>query len=154
MLGIFGTALLLADGMITPSISVLSAAEGLAVAEPGTEKLVVPLTVLILIGLFMVQCWGTARIANFFGPAMLVWFAMIALMGLHWIVQEPGVLAAFDPRHAVTLYLHQPRQAFFLLGAIVLCITGPEALYADMATWGTSAGDRFGWPGTRWRSPP
>jgi len=136
MLGIFGSALLLADGMITPSISVLSAVEGLAVAAPGTEKLVVPLTVLILIGLFMVQRWGTARIANFFGPVMLVWFAMIALMGLRWIVQEPRVLAAFDPLHAVTLYLHQPRQAFFLLGAIVLCITGAEALYADLGHFG------------------
>ena len=128
MLGMFGTALLLADGMITPSISVLSAVEGLAVAAPGTERLVVPLTVLILIGLFVVQRWGTARIANFFGPVMLVWFAMIALMGLRWIFQEPSVLEAFDPRHAVTLYLHQPGQAFFLLGAIVLCITGRSTL--------------------------
>jgi KUP system potassium uptake protein len=136
LLGLFGTSLLLADGMITPSISVLSAIEGLGVAAPGLRSIVVPLTVFILIGLFMVQRFGTAHLARYFGPAMLLWFATIALMGLPYIVRYPEVLAAIDPRHSVHVFVRQPKAAFLLLGAIVLAITGAEALYADMGHFG------------------
>lgn len=136
LLGLFGTSLLLADGMITPSISVLSAIEGLGVAAPALRGSVVPLTVFILIGLFVVQRYGTARLARYFGPAMVVWFATIALMGLPYVVSHPEVLAALDPRHCVHVFVRQPKAAFLLLGAIVLAITGAEALYADMGHFG------------------
>lgn len=136
LLGIFGTSLLLADGMITPSISVLSAVEGLEVAAPHLADLVVPLTVCILIGLFVVQRFGTARIARFFGPIMFVWFATIGCLGLIWIRVHPEILAAVDPRHILRLFLAEPAKGFLLLGAIVLCITGAEALYADMGHFG------------------
>jgi KUP system potassium uptake protein len=136
LLGVFGTALLLADGMITPAISVLSAVEGLELAEPALGHLVMPLTVVILVALFRVQRHGTARIASIFGPTMLVWFLMIAAMGLPWIVQYPQVLSALNPHHAVALFVLSPGKAFFLLGAVVLCVTGAEALYADMGHFG------------------
>src|SRR5262249_6385267 len=97
---VFGTALLLADGMITPAISVLSAVEGLELAAPALDHLVIPTTVVILVALFWVQRHGTARIARVFGPTMLVWFLMIAAMGLPWIVRYPQVLAAVSPHHA------------------------------------------------------
>jgi len=136
LLGIVGTALLLADGMITPAISVLSALEGLELAAPQLDAFVVPLTVAILIALFATQHLGTAWIARFFGPVMLVWFVMIALMGLPWIVRCPEVLAAVNPRHGLSLFLAHPGTAFFLLGAVVLCVTGAEALYADLGHFG------------------
>src|SRR4029077_9836852 len=136
LLAVFGTALLLADGMITPAISVLSAVEGLELAEPALEHLVVPITVVILFALFRVQRHGTTRIASVFGPAMLVWFLMIAAMGLPWIVRYPQVLSAVSPHHAVGLFVLFPSKAFFLLGAVVLCVTGTEALYADMGHFG------------------
>jgi KUP system potassium uptake protein len=135
-LAVFGTALLLADGMITPAISVLSAVEGLELAAPALDHLVIPTTVVILVALFRVQRHGTARIARVFGPTMLVWFLMIAAMGLPWIVRYPQVLAAVSPHHAVELFLVDPGKAFFLLGAVVLCVTGTEALYADMGHFG------------------
>jgi KUP system potassium uptake protein len=135
-LGIFGTALLLADGVITPSISVLSAVEGLGVAAPGLRGLIIPATVFILIGLFLVQRFGTARLGRYFGPTMLVWFAAIALAGLPWVVRQPEVLAAFNPWHIVHLFARQPAAGFFLLGAIILCVAGAEALYADMGHFG------------------
>src|SRR5262245_51610242 len=103
-LAVFGTALLLADGMITPAISVLSAAEGLALVDPALGRLAVPITVVILVALFSVQRHGTARIAGIFGPAMLVWFLMIAAMGLPWVVRYPQVLSALSPHHAVALF--------------------------------------------------
>jgi KUP system potassium uptake protein len=136
ILGLFATALLLADGMITPAISVISAIEGLEVAAPSFADLVVPLSVFILFGLFAVQRFGTARIANYFGPIMLGWFAMIALMGIPWIVRYPEVLGALDPRQGLDLFIRAPLKGFFLLGAVVLCITGAEALYADMGHFG------------------
>jgi KUP system potassium uptake protein len=136
LLGVFGTALLLADGMITPAISVLSAVEGLELAEPALGHLVMPITVVILFALFRVQRHGTARIASVFGPAMLVWFLMIAAMGLPWIVRYPQVLSAISPHHAVALFALAPGKAFLLLGAVVLCVTGAEALYADMGHFG------------------
>jgi len=135
-LAVFGTALLLADGMITPAISVLSAVEGLELADPALDHLVVPISVVILIALFWVQRHGTARIASVFGPTMLVWFLMIAAMGLPWIVRYPQVLSALSPHHAVTMFVLSPGKAFFLLGAVVLCVTGTEALYADMGHFG------------------
>jgi KUP system potassium uptake protein len=135
-LAVFGTALLLADGMITPAISVLSALEGLQVAAPRTGKFVMPLTVFILIGLFVVQSLGTARIARLFGPTMLLWFVMIALLGLQWVVRQPEILAALDPRRGLHMFPAHPGRAFFLLGAIVLCVTGAEALYADLGHFG------------------
>ena len=136
LLGIIGTALLLADGMITPAISVLSALEGLELAAPQLDAFVVPLTVAILIALFATQRLGTAWIARFFGPVMLVWFLMIALMGLPWIARCPEVLAAVDPRHGLNLFLEAPVKAFLLLGSVVLCVTGAEALYADLGHFG------------------
>ena len=135
-LAVFGTALLLADGTITPAISVLSAVEGLELAAPALEHLVIPITVAILVALFRVQHHGTARIASVFGPTMLVWFLMIAAMGLPWIVRYPQVLSALSPHHAVALFVLYPAKAFFLLGAVVLCVTGTEALYADMGHFG------------------
>lgn len=135
-LAVFGTSLLLADGMITPAISVLSAIEGLELAAPSLDHLVIPIAVGILIALFQVQRFGTARIASVFGPTMLIWFLMIAAMGLPWIFQYPQVLSALSPHHALELFLLYPKQAFFLLGAVVLCVTGTEALYADMGHFG------------------
>ncbi|MBL8795866.1 MAG: KUP/HAK/KT family potassium transporter [Planctomycetia bacterium] len=136
ILGLFATALLLSDGMITPAISVISAIEGLEVATPSLADLVVPLSVFILIGLFAVQRFGTAKIAKYFGPIMLGWFTMIALLGIPWIVEHPEILAAVDPRQGFGLFVRSPLQGFFLLGALVLCITGAEALYADMGHFG------------------
>jgi KUP system potassium uptake protein len=136
LLGIFGTALLLADGMITPAVSVLSAVEGLGVAAPQLRVLVVPVTVAILIGLFVVQRLGTASLGRLFGPVMLVWFIAIALMAIPWIMQFPEVLMAVDPRHGLRLFGHKPGVAFLLLGAIILTVAGAEALYADMGHFG------------------
>ncbi len=150
-LGLFGAALLYGDGIITPAISVLSAVEGLAVkpleaaakaavTEPTSggalERLVVPLTVVILVGLFLVQKRGTARVGSIFGPAMLVWFASIAAIGLPSIIAHPSVLFAVSPVHAVKFLLHHGVLGFFILGSVVLCITGGEALYADMGHFG------------------
>ncbi|MBY0523227.1 MAG: KUP/HAK/KT family potassium transporter [Gemmataceae bacterium] len=135
-LAVFGTSLLLADGMITPAISVLSAVEGLELAAPTLEHLVIPITVVILVVLFRVQRYGTDRIASIFGPTMLVWFLMIAAMGLPWVVRYPQVLSALSPHHGVELFVVYPSKGFFLLGAVVLCVTGTEALYADMGHFG------------------
>ncbi len=144
LLGLFGAALLYGDGMITPAISVLSAIEGLEVATPVFDHFVMPITVVILIALFAVQKHGTARVGSIFGPATLVWFASIALSGAVWIAREPSVLGAVDPRHAVRFFLANGRQGFLVLGAVVLCITGGEALYADMGHFGKRA-IRIGW---------
>ena len=135
-LGLTGTALLVADGMITPSISVLSAIEGVEVATPGLTPAVVPITIAVLVGLFVVQRHGTGPIGIVFGPIMLLWFAMIAIMGLRWIIQEPGVLLALDPRYAVRFFLVNRLHGLIVLGAVVLCVTGCEALYADMGHFG------------------
>jgi KUP system potassium uptake protein len=135
-LGIFGTALLYGDGMITPAISVLSAVEGLEVATPLFQPYVVPLTVAILIGLFLIQRYGTHRVGGLFGPIVIVWFTTIAALGIGWIVQEPVVLTAFDPRHAVTFFEGNGLTGFAVLGAVFLVVTGGEALYADMGHFG------------------
>ncbi len=135
-LGIFGTALLYGDGMITPAISVLGAVEGLEVVTPLFRPYVVPLTVVILVALFVIQKYGTHRVGGLFGPIVIVWFATIAALGIMWIVRAPVVLSAFDPRHAVTFFATNGLTGFAVLGAVFLVVTGGEALYADMGHFG------------------
>ncbi|MFO0603588.1 MAG: potassium transporter Kup [Polyangiales bacterium] len=135
-LGLFGAALLYGDGVITPAISVLSAVEGLEVATTRVHPYVVPITVAILVGLFLVQKRGTAGVGAVFGPAMLAWFAAIAAAGLPWIARHPEVLGAVNPAHAVSFFSQHGKHGFLLLGSVVLCITGGEALYADMGHFG------------------
>jgi KUP system potassium uptake protein len=135
-LGIFGTALLYGDGMITPAISVLSAVEGLEVVTPLFRPYVVPLTVGILVALFVIQRHGTHRVGGLFGPIVIVWFATIAVLGISWIVREPVVLTAFDPRHAIIFFESNGLTGFAVLGAVFLVVTGGEALYADMGHFG------------------
>jgi len=122
--------------MITPAISVLSAIEGLEVATPMFRPFVVPVTVIVLILLFFLQRFGTARVGAMFGPVMLVWFVVIAALGLFHLVQEPHVLMAFDPTHAVRFFTANHRHGFLVLGAVFLAVTGGEALYADMGHFG------------------
>ncbi|MBL0718697.1 potassium transporter Kup [Piscinibacter sp. Jin2] len=136
ILGIFGTAVFYGDGVITPAISVLSAIEGLEVAAPGLRRWVLPLTLLVLTLLFAAQRFGTAAVGRYFGPFTALWFAVLALLGLVHIVQNPAVLAALSPHHALGFVWNHPGTAFFALGAIVLCVTGAEALYADMGHFG------------------
>jgi KUP system potassium uptake protein len=136
MVGIFGTCLFYGDGVITPAISVLSAVEGLEIVSPAFKTAVIPITLLILFGLFAVQKRGTAGIGKFFGPITVVWFAAIAVLGLSHIVGNPGVLWALSPHYALGFIFHQPGTTFIILGAVVLCVTGGEALYADMGHFG------------------
>lgn len=136
MLGLFGAALLYGDGVITPAISVLGAVEGLQVSTPALAHVIVPITMAILFGLFMVQRYGTARVGTAFGPTMLVWFVTIAVLGVHSISQNPHVLQAMNPWHAVTFFGEHGMAGFLTLGAVVLCVTGGEALYADMGHFG------------------
>ena len=135
-LGIFGTALLYGDGMITPAISVLGAIEGLEVATPLFQPYVVPITVVILIALFVIQKYGTHRVGGLFGPIMVVWFATLAALGVVWTIRFPAVLGAFDPRHAVEFFCDNGFTGFAVLGAVFLVVTGGEALYADMGHFG------------------
>jgi len=136
VVGIFGTCLFYGDGVITPAISVLSAVEGLEVVSPTFKKAVIPLTLLILLCLFAVQKRGTGGIGKFFGPITMVWFAAIAVLGLYHIVGHPEILWAVSPHYAVLFIWNQPFTAFIILGAVVLCVTGGEALYADMGHFG------------------
>jgi KUP system potassium uptake protein len=136
LLGVFATALFYGDSMITPAVSVLSAVEGLAVAAPGFAGLVVPISIVIMIFLFMIQRSGTARVGLFFGPIMLVYFLTIATLGTISFVQTPAVLWALSPTHAVEFFLIDPLAAFLALGSVVLAVTGAEALYADMGHFG------------------
>jgi KUP system potassium uptake protein len=136
VVGIFGTCLFYGDGVITPAISVLSAMEGLEVVSPQLMHYVVPLTLVVLLLLFGVQKRGTGGIGRFFGPITLVWFATIAVMGLSYIVTNPAVLKALSPHHAVLFMYHNPGTTFIILGAVVLCVTGAEALYADLGHFG------------------
>jgi KUP system potassium uptake protein len=135
-LGLFGAALLYGDGVITPAISVLGAVEGLEVGTPAMSHVVVPITVVILFVLFMVQRFGTARVGSAFGPTMLVWFFTIAVLGVRSIVARPGVLVAADPRHGFWFFQDHGLAGFLTLGAVVLVVTGGEALYADMGHFG------------------
>ena len=136
MVGIFGTCLFYGDGVITPAISVLSAVEGLEVISPAFKKAVIPLTLIILFCLFAVQKRGTAGIGKFFGPITLVWFAAIAVLGVYHIASHPEILWAVSPHYAVMFMWENPGTTFIILGAVVLCVTGGEALYADMGHFG------------------
>ncbi|MFZ5470945.1 MAG: potassium transporter Kup [Myxococcota bacterium] len=144
MLGLFGTALLYGDGVITPAISVLSAVEGLAVATTALERVVVPLTCLILFGLFVVQRRGTGGIGKIFGPMMVVWFVTLAGLGARYVLKNPTVLHALNPYWAMAFFQVHKAHAFVLLGSVLLVVTGSEALYADMGHFGKSA-IRFSW---------
>jgi KUP system potassium uptake protein len=134
--GLFGAALIYGDGAITPAISVLSALEGLNIAAPAFAPYVLPASVLILIALFAIQPQGTARIGRAFGPIMALWFTTIAVLGIWGIYQHPSVLVAVDPRHAVAYLLSGGVVGFLVLGGVFLCVTGAEALYADMGHFG------------------
>jgi len=134
--GIFGTSLFYGDGVITPAISVLSAVEGLEVVSPQFKKAVIPLTLVILFGLFVVQKRGTGGIGRFFGPITLVWFAVLAVLGVVNILEHPTILQAISPHHAIAFTLANPGTTFIILGAVVLCVTGAEALYADLGHFG------------------
>ena len=133
---VLGLALFFGDGLLTPAISVLSAVEGLRVEEQALSPLVLPITLAILIGLFLVQSHGTARVGRMFGPVMVIWFLTLGMLGLHSIANTPDILMAVSPHHAVNLFLAEPWTAFVSLGAVVLAVTGVEALYADMGHFG------------------
>ena len=136
VVGIFGTALFYGDGVITPAISVLSAVEGLEVVSPAFARFVIPLTLVILFCLFVVQKRGTGGIGRFFGPLTLVWFLVIALLGVVHIASNPQILKAISPHYALAFMFANPGITFIILGAVVLCVTGAEALYADLGHFG------------------
>jgi KUP system potassium uptake protein len=139
MLGLFGAALLYGDGVITPAISVLSAVEGLEVATTAFSSFVVPITCVILVALFLVQKRGTTGIGAVFGPITLCWFGAISAAGLPWVLRHPQILLAVNPLYAVRFFAAHGRHGFLVLGSVVLCVTGGEALYADMGHFGTRA---------------
>ena len=136
MLGVAGAALFYGDGIITPAISVLSAIEGLKIATPLFEPYIVPITAVIVVVLFSVQRRGTASVGALFGPIVCVWFVVLAILGLVQIVREPSVLRALSPHYAIGLFIEKPAATFVILGAVVLAVTGAEALYADMGHFG------------------
>ncbi|MCW5625241.1 MAG: potassium transporter Kup [Burkholderiales bacterium] len=135
-LGIFGAALFYGDSMITPAISVLSAVEGLSVATPVFDPFIVPITVVVIIGLFIVQFKGTAAVGTLFGPITVLWFVVIAVLGVRQIVANPHVLLGLNPAYAVGFFVENRLHGFLALGAVVLAVTGAEALYADMGHFG------------------
>jgi KUP system potassium uptake protein len=136
LLGILGASMLYGGAMITPAISVLSAIEGLQVAEPGLHRFVIPITVTILVALFAVQRYGTQRVGTIFGPVTLVWFAVIAVLGVRGIMQAPEVLQALDPRHAYRFFVDNGLPGYAAMYAVFLVATGGEALYADLGHFG------------------
>ncbi|MGE8201564.1 MAG: KUP/HAK/KT family potassium transporter, partial [Variovorax sp.] len=138
VVGIFGTSLFYGDGVITPAISVLSAVEGLEVVSPHFTHYVIPLTLVVLFCLFVVQKRGTAGIGKFFGPITLAWFLAIAVLGVSQILHHPEILKALNPFYALKFMWDNPGTSFILLGATVLCVTGAEALYADLGHFGKS----------------
>jgi KUP system potassium uptake protein len=133
---VLGAGMLFGDGIITPAVSVLSSVEGVRIATSEAERFIVPIAVAILAGIFLVQRQGTQRIGSFFGPAMLLWFVMIAALGLWGIVRDPAALWAFDPSYVVRFLIHHGVASVWVFGAIVLCVSGVEALYADMSHFG------------------
>lgn len=143
-IGLFGSALLYGDGVITPAISVLSAVEGLEVATPAFERFVVPITIAILVPLFLVQSRGTGKVGAVFGPITVLWFVSIAATGMSGIVRQPHVLSALNPAYAVEFFTENGLSSLLVLGAVVLVITGTEALYADMGHFGVKP-IRLGW---------
>jgi KUP system potassium uptake protein len=136
LLGIFGTAVFFGDAVITPAMTVLSAVEGLQVAAPGLSHYVVPITLAVVTGLFLVQRHGTARVGKLFGPVTAVWFVALAVMGVAHVARNPNVLWALSPHHALIFLGAHTGIAFIALGSVVLCVTGAEALYADMGHFG------------------
>ncbi len=136
VIGLFGAALFFGDGVVTPAISVLSAVEGIEVVAPAAHHYVVPLTVGILLGLFAIQKHGTGRVGPMFAPITLLWFLTLGALGLRGILHAPEVLAALSPHHAVMFFVHNGKFAIFAMGAVVLAITGAEALYTDMGHFG------------------
>ncbi|WP_322469698.1 potassium transporter Kup [Hydrogenophaga sp. SNF1] len=136
VIGIFGTSLFYGDGVITPAISVLSAVEGLTVISPALQHYVIPLTLLVLLVLFWVQKRGTGGIGRYFGPITLLWFLAVATLGVSHIVHHPEILGALSPHHALRFLWQQPGISFIILGAVVLAVTGAEALYADLGHFG------------------
>ena len=136
LMAVAATALFFGDAIITPAISVLSAVEGLTIVEQWFEPLVVPIAVAILIGLFLIQSRGTAALSRFFGPIVLIYFAVLAGLGIYHLIDRPDVLMALSPHHALNFVLRDPWLAFLALGSVVLAVTGAEALYADMGHFG------------------
>jgi KUP system potassium uptake protein len=136
LLGMFGVALFYGDSVITPAISVMSAVEGIVVFDPALHELVLPVSVVILAALFTIQRFGTHRVGQAFGPVMAVWFLLLAILGVPQIVQNPEILAALSPTYAIAFLVQHPFVAFVALGAVVLTVTGAEALYADMGHFG------------------
>lgn len=146
ILGIFGAALFYGDCIITPAISVLSAVEGASIISHELDRFVLPVCIGIMVALFAMQSRGTAVVGKLFGPIMLLWFAVLAVMGINSILNAPEVLTALNPIFATQFFLHHPGVSFVLLGAVVLCLTGGEALYADMGHFGRPA-IRYAWYG-------
>jgi KUP system potassium uptake protein len=138
-LGIFGAALFYGDGMITPAISVLSAVEGLKVAAPGLESLVIPITLAVLTALFAIQRFGTEAVGRLFGPVMALWFTILAVSGFAKVIASPPILKALSPTYGIAFFLDNGGVAFLALGSVVLAVTGAEALYADMGHFGRPA---------------
>ncbi|RZV47850.1 MAG: potassium transporter Kup, partial [Sphingomonadaceae bacterium] len=136
MLGVMASALFIGDSMITPAISVLGAIEGLTIVAPGFDHWIIPIAVFILALLFVIQRSGTARIGAFFGPIMLLYFLVISVLGLVSIMASPDILWALSPHYALQFFFAEPLKAFLALGAVVLAVTGAEALYADMGHFG------------------
>ena len=143
-LGVLATCLFYGDAMITPAISVLSAVEGLTIVHPGLQPVVVPIAIGILVALFLVQARGTAKMGNLFGPVMLLYFAVLATLGLSNILRHPDIVGIVNPEWAVRFFLADPKLAFLALGSVFLCVTGAEALYADMGHFGRRA-INFSW---------
>lgn len=143
-LGMAGAAMFYGDAIITPAMSVLSAVEGLALVTPAFNTFVVPIAVGILIALFAIQRHGTAAVARFFGPIMVLWFSVLAILGISQIIEHPGILAALNPWYSWQFFIEHKIAAWITLGAVVLCVTGGEALYADMGHFGRQP-IRVGW---------
>ena len=138
-LGVLATCLFYGDAMITPAISVLSAVEGLEIVQAGFQPLVIPVSIAILFGLFLVQSRGTAKVGNMFGPVMLVYFAVLAALGLINIARHPEIVGILNPIWAIKFFAYNPKLAFLALGSVFLAVTGAEALYADMGHFGRKA---------------
>jgi len=136
LLGVFGAALLYGDGIITPAISVLSSVEGLNVATPFFQPYIIPLTIVILVGLFLIQRFGTALVGKLFGPITLLWFTVLALLGIVNLLHEPSVIRAINPLYGLAFFQANGWKGFLVLGSVFLVVTGGEALYADMGHFG------------------
>ena len=139
MLGVLATCLFYGDAMITPAISVLSAVEGLETVNAGFTPFVIPASIMILVGLFLVQSRGTAKVGTLFGPVILVYLAVLALLGVTNILKHPDILGALNPYWALRFFVYNPKLAFLALGSVFLAVTGAETLYADMGHFGRKA---------------